>query len=552
MSSASISTSPELSRRDRFLAFAFAASDLLVEVAADGTIDFAAGAFNARFGSMPELFIGRHMRHLFCVADHGALDLAMFITSLRGRLPPLILRLSDPQGTSVSVSGLALPSQSGRMSFALGRLPRLPAPVGEDHPMDFARLLEQRVRSQEGGTLSLLELESWSDARSNLPAETHQALQAEITEVLAKLGGPGAIAGEIAEGRYGVLSDHPSNLQTLAAELEALLLARNPSTTRTKVNSTELSLDRGGLTGPQAARALRFALARFADGGVRATDAAGFRDSLADFVASAEVRARLVRSSISEGRFRLAYQPVVHLATREVHHYEALLRPIFEPGTAIQNTQDFVTFAEAVGLAEELDLAVMQQAMIAAGNSPKVRVAVNVSGLSMQSVPFREQMLRILTNSAGNTAGRLLVELTETADIEDVASAAESVATLRASKIPVCIDDFGAGSAAFRYLREFRVDYVKLDGAYVRGALHNAREHGFLLSMVELANFVGAKVIAETIETEPQAKLMHEVGVEYGQGWLFGRPGSLPGLRSSQMRSTVSAPAKAAAPRSRQ
>ena len=86
----------------------------------------------------------------------------------------------------------------------------------------------------------------------------------------------------------------------------------------------------------------------------------------------------------------------------------------------------------------------------------------------------------------------------------------------------------GAGSAAFRYLREFQVDYVKLDGGYVRGALQNAREHGFLLSMVELANFVGAKVIAETVEREEEAEMMRELGVEYGQGWLFGKPGALP------------------------
>jgi EAL domain-containing protein (putative c-di-GMP-specific phosphodiesterase class I) len=547
MSSRSISPSLEASRRDRFLAFAFAASDLLVEVGPDGTIDFAAGAFNARFGVVPELFLGRHLRNLFCSADHGAVDLAMFITALRGRLPPLILRLSDVHGTSVAVSGLALPSAGGRMSFTLGRLPRLPGPLGEDErPLDFARRLEQRVRGQEGGALSLLEIENWSEARSGIPPAAQTALQVEITEVLAKLGGPGAIAGEIADGRYGVLSDGPSDLQAIAGELENLLRAHHPGTKRTNVTSTELTLDRGGLTGPQAARALRFALARFAEGGVRATGEAGFNDSLAEFVASAENRAKLVRSSITEGRFRLAYQPVVHLGTREVHHYEALLRPIFTPGSVIQTTQDFVTFAEAVGLSEELDLAVMKQAILAAANSPHVAVAVNVSGLSMQSVPFRDRMLALLTEPTSRATGRLLIELTETADIEDVASAAESVANLRAANVAVCIDDFGAGSAAFRYLREFRVDYVKLDGAYVRGALHNAREHGFLLSMVELANFVGAKVIAETIETEPQAKLMHEVGVEYGQGWLFGRPGSLPGPRSSMGKATASAPKAAA------
>ena len=126
--------------------------------------------------------------------------------------------------------------------------------------------------------------------------------------------------------------------------------------------------------------------------------------------------------------------------------------------------------------------------------------------------------------------------------------AAESVEQLRLANVPVCIDDFGAGSAAFRYLRDFHIDYVKLDGAYVRGAMHNAREHGFLLSMVELANLVGAKVIAEMIETEAQAKLMHELGVQFGQGWLFGRPGLLPGPRNTQSSTGISAPTAASTP----
>jgi EAL domain-containing protein (putative c-di-GMP-specific phosphodiesterase class I) len=518
-------------RRDRFLAFAFAASDLLVEVFSDGRIGFAAGAFHVRFGTAPEQFAGRHLRQLFQAADHDFVDMALSATILRGRLAPLIVRLADTHGTPVVLSGLALPTANGRVCFTVGRVPRVPGPPGEAaKPVNFARMLEERVRGTDGGALSLVELRGWSETRSGMPAEAHRALQAEIAEVLARLGGPGAIAGEIADGRFGILSDAPSDLQALAGELESVLRG-HPEAAGMQVASAELGLDRGGLTGVQAARALRFALARFAEGGAAATDAAGFRGGLANFIASAESRARTVRSSIAAGRFRLAYQPVVHLVTRQVHHYEALLRPIFTPGHPVQTTQDFVTFAEAVGLSEELDWAVMQQAVIAVGDSPHVSVAVNVSGLSMQSVPFRKRMLGLLGPSGG-VGGRLLVELTETADIQDVASAAESVAHLRAASVSVCIDDFGAGSAAFRYLREFRVDYVKLDGAYVRGALHNAREHGFLLSMVELANFVGAKVIAETIETEPQAKLMREVGVEYGQGWLFGRPGALPGPRT--------------------
>ncbi len=532
--SASVQTPPAPSQKDRFLGFAFAASDLLVEVRSDGVISFAAGAFNARFGIRPEAVIGRHLRSLFCAGDHATLDLAVTTTALRGRLAPLILRLSDCDSTLMVVSGLALPTAQGNLCFTLGRLPTLPAPDAAVERTDFARLAETQARSDDGGAMGLLEVANWTATRAALPAEAQRVLQAEITEVLARLGGPGAIAGEIADGRFGVLSQQPPDMRVLAQALETVLRG-HAGTVRTQVQSAELALERGGLTGAQAARALRFALTRFASGGTEATNAAGFRDGLADFIASAELRARTVRASIAEGRFRLAFQPVVNLVTREVHHYEALLRPIFTPGSVIQNTQDFVTFAEAVGLSEELDWAVMQQVAVALEECPTASIAVNVSGLSMQSPRFRERMLELLGKSGSTSGvnGRLLVELTETADIEDTANAAASIEGLRAAKVPVCLDDFGAGAAAFRYLREFRVDYVKLDGAYVRGALHNAREHGFVLSMVDLANFVGAKVIAETIETEPEAELMREIGVEYGQGWLFGRPGALPSSRPS-------------------
>ena len=518
------------SQKDRFLAFAFAAADLLVEVSPSGVITFAAGAFNARFGGAPDLFIGRHLGQLFAAADRPMLDLALSTTTMRGRLPPVVLRLSDPACTPMVMSGLAMPSAAGRLCFTVGRLPALPAPASEaaQPPRSFARIAEERLRADGGGALGLLELQGWSAAQGGLSAQAQRALQTEIMEVLGRFGGPGSVAGEIAVGRYGLLANTATDLEAVAAELEGLLRT-HPAMARTQVQSAELALDREGLTGAQAARALRFALARFADGGAKATADAGFSNGLAEFIASAQLRARTVRSALAENRFHLAFQPVVSLNGRAVHHFEALLRPVFASGSAIQTTQDFVTFAESVGLSEELDWAVMQQAVAAQAASSGASVAVNVSGLSMQSASFREQLTRLLRGKV--KPGGLLVELTETADIDDIASAAACIAELRSMGVAVCIDDFGAGSAAFRYLREFRVDYVKLDGAYVSGAPNNAREHGFLLSMIELANFVGAKVIAETIEREDEAAMMLELGVEYGQGWLFGRPGSLPGSR---------------------
>ena len=529
---ADVVSSTALNQKDRFLAFAFAASDLLVEAGPDGIIGFAAGAFRARFGLAPESFNGRHLRTLFAAADHLTLELAISTVGLRGRLTPMVLRLSDPAATPMIVSGLTMPHAPGRLCFTMGRLP-LPLESREAlslaKPANLIRTAEARLRGDEGGTLGLVDLRHWSQACEALPPEAHCAFQAEITEVLTRLAGPGSVAGELAAGRFGVVGDRAPDLAAVAAELERLL-SSHPATAGTEIQSIELGLDREQLTGAQAARALRFALARFADSGARATEDAGFGSGLVDFVTSAQAGARTVRNAIMERRFHLAFQPVVNLVSQGVHHYEVLLRPIFTPGQPIQTTQDFVTFAEAVGLSEDLDWAVMHQTVSTLEDVPGIAAAVNVSGLSMQSPSFRQRMLDLLANP--KTAGRILVELTETADIEDLESAKASIKQLRDMQVPVCIDDFGAGSAAFRYLKEFRVDYVKLDGAYVRGALQNAREHGFLLTMIDLANFVGAKVIAETVETEQEAAMMRELGVEYGQGWYFGRPGQLPGIAS--------------------
>jgi EAL domain-containing protein (putative c-di-GMP-specific phosphodiesterase class I) len=223
----------------------------------------------------------------------------------------------------------------------------------------------------------------------------------------------------------------------------------------------------------------------------------------------------------------LLFQPVVALSSRIVHHYEALLRPSPMAGALWQTTQEFVNCVEALGLAEELDLAVVEQVLTMLDRAARCSIAANVSGLSMQSASFREHLLKLLPSGSYR---RLLIELTETAEIEDIAAAAAMLARLREQNIGLCLDDFGAGAAAYRYVRDLPMDYLKIDGAYVQAALRGQRERKVVTSMLELARSVGAETIAETIETPELARLMEDLGCTFGQGWLFGQPGPLPGV----------------------
>jgi EAL domain-containing protein (putative c-di-GMP-specific phosphodiesterase class I) len=518
---------------DRFLAFAFAAADLLVEASETGVITFAAGAFRVRLGRPPEAFVGQRVTALLTPEDRAPLAIALATLGLRRRIQPMVLRLNDAPRTPTSIAGLMMPGPPPRIYLTLGPPPlAAPAPLGAPAaPVDgraFVRELQAHLRAGLGGEVSLVEVKNWQALRESLPSQQWQAFAAAIDEAIGA-GDRNLVAGEVAAGRFGVLGQASGELDEIMRRMAEVLRTTQPGA-ETEVQGAHLVLGGQSLSISQASRALRWALAQFAAGGAAAAEAAGCAGGLAGVMAQAEWRGRGLRRAIADRRFGMSFQPVVHLADRHVHHYESLLRLLYSMEGAPGTTQEFILFVEAVGLAEELDLAVAEQVIALLHRTPQAAVAINVSGLSMQSAGFRDRLLALVAGApelAGT--GRLLVELTETAEIDDMAAAALSIERLRAAGVPVCLDDFGAGAAAFHYLSDFRVDYVKIDGEYVQRAAREERECRLVASMVEMATAAGALVVAEMIETDEQARLMQRLGVQFGQGWLFGHPGTLPG-----------------------
>jgi EAL domain-containing protein (putative c-di-GMP-specific phosphodiesterase class I) len=507
---------------DRFLTFAFAAAELLVETDAGGRITFAEGAFPARFGRGGGSFLGRPVQELVARDQRSGMGTALELLSATGRIRPTAIRLSDRARSAFSVAGMAARGRSGCFCLTFAPLPNdlpggsLPGGVG------LARMAEDALRDNEdGGTVGLIEL--IGDGGALAPRAD---LAARIQQLLAAQGGAGALAADFGTGRFGVLAGEGAPDMAALSRQVALLLAQHGLPGR--IGTRAIALTSDGLSPMQASRALRFALSAFARGGDEALEKAGFSGGLNGFVASASERAAALRRTIAERRFRLAFQPIVLLEDRRAHHFEALLRPIPTPGTPYGEPSEFIALAETVGLSETLDWAVVETACEAARAASGARIACNLSGLSLQSTAFRERLCALL-EADRDLAPRLLVEITETAEIEDEAEARRTVDALRALGLPICIDDFGAGAAAFRYLRAFQVDFVKVDGVYVSNAVESERDRGFIAAMVDLARTVGAQVVAERIETEAQAALMRELGVTFGQGYLFGRPGALPG-----------------------
>jgi EAL domain-containing protein (putative c-di-GMP-specific phosphodiesterase class I) len=299
------------------------------------------------------------------------------------------------------------------------------------------------------------------------------------------------------------------------------------------MRAATMALDPGALSEADAARALVYAVQRFAnlsDGGAFGIDSLqqGVKAMLGDTVA----RVGSLRSAVDQRSFRLEYQPVVALALPPgsgkppVHHCEALSR--FAEGESVSGT---VAFAEAVGMVSDLDFAVSERviSLLRQSADKRLAVAVNVSGRSLESAIFTASLLDLLNGHAALSAN-LLFEITESAAITRFEEVNNFLQVLRGRGFRLCLDDFGAGTNSFHYLRRFSVDFVKLDGQFVSQAGQSEQDRSCLKAIAKLSRDLGAATIAEMIETEDQLSMLRGIGVEFGQGYLLGRPAPAPAV----------------------
>lgn len=513
-----------LSQSERYVAFALASAELLIETSVDGTITYAAGAFDRYFGAPAASHLHRPLFDIVTPEDHAALEAKLFLLAGGGRLAPAPIRLATAQQPPMLLSGVPVTGPDGAMHLCLhvARLPDAePAPHLVASRTAFAGLVTARMAESRDGvaTLGLIEMTGPQG-----PLSPHREVMEELSQALSRKSGAVRF-GELSQGRYGVIPEDPeADMATMAGQIERLLSQQG---VLARVGATALPVSQSGLTPAQTTRALRHALLAFAQGGAGHLSGAGFDDGLRGFVSAATTKAEAMRRAFSAGRFRMVYQPIVGLTDRRTHHYEALIRPVPTPELPITAPQEMVTFAEAVGLSEEMDAAVLNTTIRVLRRRRDVSIAANLSGLSLQSQGFREHLMALL-DAEPWLSSHLLIEITETAEIAQMEEAVATVKALRDRGVAVCLDDFGAGAAAFHYLRSFTVDCVKLDGIYVHGAVRSPRDRGFIQAIQGLASRLGASVVAEQVETEEECALMREIGVDYGQGRLFGSPCDLP------------------------
>ena len=226
---------------------------------------------------------------------------------------------------------------------------------------------------------------------------------------------------------------------------------------------------------------------------------------------------------LAERAFQPVFQAIVELDGREVVGYEALSR--FRNRT---RPDEVFRDAWSVGLGPQLELATLGAAIDAADALPAGRwLSVNVSpGLVTESNEILAGTLRTATRP-------IVLEITENGPIADYA-AFRAARQLLGTDLRMAVDDAGAGVANFGHIVEIRPDLVKLDAGLIHGVHRSLERQALVRAMVLFARTAGCRLVAEGVETEPEARALVELGVEFGQGYLFGRPRRVPALAESR------------------
>lgn len=234
----------------------------------------------------------------------------------------------------------------------------------------------------------------------------------------------------------------------------------------------------------------------------------------------------LLEEAINHDNFVMYYQPIINLQDNRVTHYECLIRIKIE-GQKLIMPGEFIEYAEELGMIGQIDKLVMNKAIEKhlefQKYSDNTKLAINLSGKSLNDRSIHKEIQRLL--SLPNVKPEnIIFELTETAAISNFNSAQLLINDARNLGCKFALDDFGVGFASFSYLKNLSVDYIKIDGSFIKKINTSHEDKIFVKAISDVSHALGKKTIAEFVENEQVLEILKEYKIDYAQGYHIGKP----------------------------
>ncbi|MEV6846673.1 EAL domain-containing protein [Actinoplanes sp. NPDC051411] len=407
----------------------------------------------------------------------------------------------------------------------------------------FRERLEQAVLdlTRSGGegrpvTLLLLDLDDFKLVNDNLGHSAGDELLTTIADRLRAQVRPGDMLARLGGDEFAILMEDLAAADAAALAARLLAVVREPIRLASRDAMCTLSLGIATATGGDGLTAEQ--LLGNVDLAMYAAKRAGrnayriFEPTMTmSVLEEAQQRADL-EHALEHEEFLVLYQPVVEMHTQRLTGVEALVR-WQHPRDGLLGPYHFIANAEANGLIVPLGRWVLRQATQQLARwraeSPEaaadLRMNVNLSARQFQDVGLVDDV-RAAIADAGIDPASLTLEITESMLMADIESAKQTLHSLRRLGVRLAIDDFGTGYSSLSYLKQLPVDIIKIDKTFVDQVDTDADDVALVDAVVGLGQALKMQTVAEGIETDGQWAMLRRIGIDHGQGYLFGRPGA--------------------------
>jgi diguanylate cyclase (GGDEF)-like protein len=241
-----------------------------------------------------------------------------------------------------------------------------------------------------------------------------------------------------------------------------------------------------------------------------------------------------LRDALDQDLFILRYQPIVCIATGNTTHHEVLLRLPGDNGKLI-GPDAFLPAAVRFGLMAEIDSWMIKRAAMAyaehSKNNPRLRLSVNLSANAFETEDLAAYVKECFTEYAV-PPHHIIFEITESLAVRHHNYVESQITALRKMGCELALDDFGTGYSSFSYLQRLEVDYIKIDGSFIRDLVKNRVDQKMVRLIAEIGREAGMKTVAEYVQSGPALVLLNELGVDLAQGYFIGRPAATPLMKS--------------------